>query len=364
MVKLAAEIGDGGAFIDEVQKRFTASDANWVWHKVSVDEKISDVILDYQIVLESNKSLPKCTRLSETVSAWNARTNNIHIPCEAVAKLTGDLGPFLKQLSIMKQNNALIQQNRQTFYDLLLTQRESFDRFYEDQVRYFKQDADAFLGELDDAEIAELYAAFPQGQFTKGKSDYYTFVETEVKKYIEKQWRKKLRDLWQEKTGTKDPKDWSERYSMPILCMFDDVESAAVRPIFQIVCSVAPSETDAKKAMDFLSSATFYERLKSQDERDACFMQRIVGEYQVLLKDPDAIRRHLVSKLFYDAYDWMNNGSVQAEIKKLATKEYKLTGSDRAMAVIEHMGAEELRTYLRDKILDDTEFGIQILKGQ
>ena len=34
------------------------------------------------------------------------------------------------------------------------------------------------------------------------------------------------------------------------------------------------------------------------------------------------------------------------------------------MAVIEHMGAEELRTYLRDKILDDTEFGIQILKGQ
>lgn len=364
LVKLAAEIGDGGAFIDEVQKRFTASDANWVWHKVSVDEKISDVILDYQIVLESNKSLPKCTRLSETVSAWNARTNNIHIPCEAVAKLTGDLGPFLKQLSIMKQNNALIQQNRQTFYDLLLTQRESFDRFYEDQVRYFKQDADAFLGELDDAEIAELYAAFPQGQFTKGKSDYYTFVETEVKKYIEKQWRKKLRDLWQEKTGTKDPKDWSERYSMPILCMFDDVESAAVRPIFQIVCSVAPSETDAKKAMDFLSSATFYERLKSQDERDACFMQRIVGEYQVLLKDPDAIRRHLVSKLFYDAYDWMNNGSVQAEIKKLATKEYKLTGSDRAMAVIEHMGAEELRTYLRDKILDDTEFGIQILKGQ
>lgn len=364
LLQLAAEIGDGGAFIDEVQKRFTASDANWVWHKESVDEKISDVILDYQIVLESNKSLPRCTKLNETVSAWNSRTNNIRIPCEAVAKLTGDLGPFLKQLAIMKQNNALIQQHRQTFYDLLLTQRESFDRFYKDQVQYFKQDAGAFLGELDDVEIAELYLSFPQGQFTKGKSEYYKFVQAEVDQFIQKQWRKKLRDLWQEKTDTKDPKNWSEHYSMPILCMFDDAERAAVRPIFQIICSANPTENDAKKAMDYLASATFYDRLQSQEERDRCFMQRIVGDYQVLLKDPEAIRKHLANKLFDEAFDWMNNASVQGEIKKLATKEYKLTGSDRAMAVIDKMDAEHLRAYLRDRILDDTDFGMQILKGQ
>lgn len=123
---------------------------------------------------------------------------------------------FLRQLAIMKQNNALLDQHRQAFYDLLLTQRESFEQFYKSQVSYFKQDASAFLGGLDDAEIAELYASFPQGQFTKGKSDYYKFVQAEVEKYILRQWKRKLRDLWQEKTGTKDPKDWSDHYSMPI----------------------------------------------------------------------------------------------------------------------------------------------------
>lgn len=364
LVQLSAEIGDGGAYIDEVKKRFNASDANWVWAKVSADERISDVILDYQIVQESNKSLQKCTSIRETVSAWNARTNNIHIPCEAVAKLTGDLGPFLQQLAMMKQNNALLDQHKQAFYDLLLTQRESFEQFYKSQVSYFRQDACAFLGGLDDGEIAELYASFPQGQFTKGKSEYYKFVQAEVEKYILSQWKKKLRDFWQEKTGTKDPRDWSEHYSTPILCMFDDAERAAVKPIFQIVISANPNEADAKKAMDYLTNATFYGRLQSQEERDRCFMQRIVGTYQVLLSNPDQIRRHLSNSLYEEAYDWMNNDSVQKEIKKLASKEYVLTGCDRAMAIIDQMSTEQLRAYLRDRILDDTEFGIQILKNQ
>lgn len=364
LVRLSTEIGDGGAYIDEVKKRFNASDANWVWAKVSADEKISDVILDYQIVQESNKSLPKCISIRETTSAWNARTNNIHIPCGAVAKLTGDLGPFLQQLAIMKQNNALLDQHKQTFYDLLMTQRESFEQFYKSQVNYFKQDANAFLSGLDDAEIAELYESFPQGQFTKGKSDYYKFVQAEVEKFVLRQWKKKLRDLWQEKTGTKDPKDWSTHYSMPILCMFDDAERAAVKPIFQIVISANPNEADAKKAMDFLTSATFYDRLQSPEERERCFMQRIVGTYQVLLNDPDQIRHHLSGTLYEDAYDWMNNSSVQREIKKLAEKEYLLTGSDRAMAIIDQMSTEQLRSYLRGRIQDDTEFGIQILKNQ
>lgn len=363
LVQLAGEIGDGGAYLDEVKKRFSASDANWVWHRESADEKISDVILDYLIIKESNRSLSKCTTLRETVSGWNAKTNQTNIPCEAVAKLTGDLGPFLRQLAMMKQNNALLEQNRRVFYDLLLTQRESFEQFYKDQVRYFRQDAAAFLGDLDESDVAELYGTFPQGQFTKSKSEYYKFVQAEVGNYVLRQWKKKLRDLWQQKTDTKDPRDWSERYGMPILCMFDDAERAAVRPMFQIVFSASPSESDAKKAMEFLEKADFYDRLASREERDRCFMERVVGAYQILLHDAEQIRKELSQAALYDRpYDWMNNDSVQSQIQKQATREYKLTGCDRAMAIIEQMGTEQLREYLRERILDDTDFGMQILK--
>jgi hypothetical protein len=48
----------------------------------------------------------------------------------------------------------------------------------------------------------------------------------------------------------------------------------------------------------------------------------------------------------------------------MADKQYKLTGSDRAMQVIDQMDADQLRSYLREKIQDDVEFGMQILKGE
>ena len=182
---LAEQIGDGGNYLDEVKSKFSAVDANWVWNTSTADEKISDVILEYQIILESSKSLGKYLTLKEVVNAWNSKTNQIRIPCEAVAKSTGDLGPFLWQLCYIKQSGGLSEQNKQKFYDLLLTQREAFDAFYRNQLPYFEQDADAFLGDLEEVEKAELFSSFPSGQFTKSRTEYYKFVQAEVDKFLQ-----------------------------------------------------------------------------------------------------------------------------------------------------------------------------------
>lgn len=360
---LAAEIGDGGNYLEEIKKKFNANDANWVWNPSTADNKISDVILEYQIILESNKSLQKCTSIRETVSAWNAKTNHIKLPCEVAAKLTGDLGLFLKQLCIMKQSDELLEQNKKKFHELLLNQRESFDTFYKDQVFYFKQDANAFLNDLDEEEIDRLYQGFPSGQFTKSKSDYYRFVQNEVNRFVQSQWKKKLKDLWHEKTKTKDPYRWSEKYRTPILCMFDDSERSVAREMFRIIASSNPSESDAKKAMDYLKRADFYERLEKEEERDDCFLRCIVGSYSVLLQDLTNIREELTNKIYDQPYDWMDNRAVQNCLKGLADKQYKLNGCDRAMEIINTMDTKVLREYLCARIMDDVDFGMQILKG-
>ena len=58
---LALEVDDNGAYIDQVKQKFNADAANWVWNSETADEKIDDVILEYQIIVESNKlnCLPK-----------------------------------------------------------------------------------------------------------------------------------------------------------------------------------------------------------------------------------------------------------------------------------------------------------------
>ena len=47
-------------------------------------------------------------------------------------------------------------------------------------------------------------------------------VEAQVNAYTNAQRSKRLRKLWHDRTETQTPADWSQQYSTPILCMFDD----------------------------------------------------------------------------------------------------------------------------------------------
>lgn len=363
--QLAAEINDNGAYIDEVKKKFNAGDGNWVWSTQTVDEKILGVILEYKIIRESNKSLSSCATLQDTISEWNRRTNNIKMPCEVVAKQVGDLGLFLWELSSIKRNNAIAEQNKQKFYDLLLTQRENFDAFYKDQVPYFKADANSLLSDLSDYEIAEIYNSLPAGQFTKGKTEYYNFVQGKIDEYILSQWKKKMQALWHEKTGTKDPVEWSEKYNTPILCMVSEEQRPIARRIFDIIKSSNPSEDDAKAAIEFMNSTDFYDRLSDGSERDRLFMELIVGTNSVLLTDVNDIRSKLRAKLLQESpYYWFGSSEVQKYLKSMVDKEYKLRGSEKASQIIDRMDTAQLREYLKRRIDEDAEFGIQILKGE
>ena len=364
LTQLASVLRDNGAYIDEVKRKFNAVDGNWVWSKKTADDKISDVILEYKIIIESNKSLSTCTSLQETISEWNRRTNNIKMPCEIVAKQVGDLGMFLWQLSALKRHSTIAEPDK--FLQLLTTQREAFDVFYKDQVPYFKADLNSLLDDLTDTEIAELYNnCLAGGQFTKGKTEYYNYVQVEIIKYVQGQWKKKMQTLWQEKTGTKDPMVWSDIYSTPILCMVADQDRPYARTLFDIIKSVNPSEDDAKAAIEFIEHADFYDKLNDSKERDRMFMQLIVGTNAVLLTDVNEIRNTLRSKLIHvRPYYWLNNADVQKQLKAMVDKEYKLKGCERASQIIDKMKPAELREYLKRRIDEDAEFGIQILKGE
>lgn len=362
--RIASSINDNGAYLDQVKNKFSADAANWVWSSETADEKIADVILEYRIIAESNKSLPPCTSLREVVSTWNSRTNNIKIAYEAVKKTAGDLSNFLQELYHMKQSGNLTEGNKQKFYDSLVSQREAFDQFYANQLPYFKVAAASFIGEMDDEDIAKLYSDLPSGQFTKSSTEYYKYIESNVKQFMQNQGKKKLKELWTAKTGTKDPVEWSARFDTPILCMFSDDERPEARRIFGIMRDNSPSEVDVNRAIDYLSRADFYERLADPSERDRCFMRRIVGDYDVMLNDPQQVRDYLNDHTTERPFYWMDNASVQNQLKLYADKMYKTGGYERAWSVIDKMDAAELRTYLRDLISDNVKVGIEILKKE
>ena len=49
----------------------------------------------------------------------------------------------------MKQANSIPEQSRETFYILLVSQRDAFDKFYADQIPYFKLVTDIFINGME-----------------------------------------------------------------------------------------------------------------------------------------------------------------------------------------------------------------------
>lgn len=361
---LAAEIGDGGAYLDQVKQKFNADAANWVWSTETANDKIDDVILDYRIIAESAKSIPACCSIRDVINGWNSRTNNIKIAFEALKKVSGDLTPFLDELHRIKQTNSLAEQDKEKFYSLLVSQREAFDKFYSNQIPYFRTIAEIFIDGMDTDDVLKLYQDIPVGQFTKSSTEYMTYIENAVKVFLQNQAKKRLKDLWIEKTGTKDPRDWSAKYDTPILCMFDDEDRPEAKEIFAIMMENSPSEMSINRAISYLNHITYFDKLSNCELRDKCFMSRVVGDYALMLDDAQAVREYLVTHITVHQYDWMDNSTVQNQIRILAEKKYKTGGSEKVWAIVEKMDATELRHYLRDLITDNIKVGIEILKNK
>ena len=365
--KLAQEVGDGGAYLTRVKERFSADAANWVWNIDTVNEKIDKVILDYRIIAESGRSpgFDRCIRIEDTVRTWNTRTNNIAVPCEALKKYTGDLSPFLEMLCSMKNSGTLPEENRQAFLDLLVSQREAFDRFYRDQLPYFRRAADLYLEDLDEEDVQAVFRKIGSGQFTKKAGDYFKYIQDLVKTCLNTQKKTRLRNLWKEHTGTKDPQEWSDRYKTPILCMFDDDHRAEAKRKFAVIRNDHAGDAEIEDAIAWLEQADFYDRLNDSGERDRCFMKRIVTEERgVLLTDADEVRRDLCKTVQDTVYNWMDNSAVQNRLNKLALKQYQLHGCEEARAVLDRMDAAQLRKYLNDLLSDNVVLGVQILKNR
>jgi hypothetical protein len=362
--QLALEVDDNGAYIKRVKQKFNSDAANWVWNSETADEKINDVILEYHIIVESNKLNPKALSLHDAIIEWNKKTSNIRISFEALKKYAGTLEGLLYLLHSMQKTGTLIEQNKEKFYDALLTERANFAEFYKNQISYFKQVTSTFIEDLDEQDVDKLFVEIPNGQFSKSSTEYYNYIENQVKTFLQNQAKRKLVAIWKEKTGTKSPVDWSSIYKTPIYCMFDDESRGNVKQILRTFDDKTATEDEIIHTIEFLKKSDFYDRLNSEEEREKCFKERVIGEYSVILSDVNDVREYLLGHVTDSPYTWLDNSTVRNKLKVLCQKQYLLKGKDTAMEVISDMDANEAKKYLCDLIADNPTVGMEIIKNR
>jgi hypothetical protein len=102
--------------------------------------------------------------------------------------------------------------------------------------------------------------------------------------------------------------------------------------------------------------------LASEEYRNECFVNAILGEYKTLLIDVSKVKDKL-SMLPVEVYDWLDNPVVKNKVKALAEAEYNAGGSDQAVGLIDAMSDAELKARLKELVQKDIELGIKIIKN-
>ena len=363
LVALAEQVGDGGQYINALRKKFDADAANWVWNVETAQQKIREVILEYTIIVESNKVISKSISFEATIREWCDKCGYIRISYAAAKNYLDELGAFLAMLHNLKKAGTLLDSQKKGFLDLLVANADNFRNFYNNQVDLFKRVCGYYLDGLSDEEIKEVFATIPAGSFTYEKADYLNTVEAKVKAYKEGLKSAKLKKLWCDKTGTDTPRAWSKKNKMPILCLVPDAEIAKAKTAFGAVNRAKSDEATIDKAMEYLSTAKFFDLLADDTALDKAFRDGIIKSYAVMLTDIQEVKDYLDSRITADPFDWFGLPEVDKKLRQMAEAKYNQGGCDRALAKIDEMDISDVKKYLKDLIKDNMIVGMEIIKG-
>ena len=363
LVALAEQVGDGGQYINALRKKFDADAANWVWNVETAQQKIREVILEYTIIVESNKVISKSISFEATIREWCDKCGYIRISYAAAKNYLDELGAFLAMLHNLKKAGTLLDSQKKGFLDLLVANADNFRNFYNNQVDLFKRVCGYYLDGLSDEEIKEVFATIPAGSFTYEKADYLNTVEAKVKAYKEGLKSAKLKKLWRDKTGTDTPRAWSKKNKMPILCLVPDAEIAKAKTAFGAVNRAKSDEATIDKAMEYLSTAKFFDFLADDAALDKAFRDGIIKSYAVMLTDIQEVKDYLDSRITADPFDWFGLPEVDKKLRQMAEAKYNQGGCDRALAKIDEMDISDVKKYLKDLIKDNMIVGMEIIKG-
>lgn len=364
LIKLANAVNDGNQYINVLRSKFAVDAANWVWRKGTAEAVIDSVILEYQIIEESNKCVGTSKSYKDALRAWSGKANNMRLSFSAIKNDVDDLDVLLEYIYEICTTNQLQEQHKQPFLDNMKIFGAKFVDFYNNrQNDVFKKVCDFELTGLSDADKDKVYGVMPMGCFTKDKIGYSNLVAQMVEEQKKGLNSMKLRNIWREKTNTSSPYQWSELFSMPIFAMLAEQEVTACRKIFATINSNKADAKDISDAITYLENAKFFDSLNDASQRDKMFVKNIIRDNAVMLSDIAEVKDYLRSHVTDVPYHWLGSPSVQSTLNKMAEAKYNKGGYEIAFQKIDQMSAEDVKKYLKDLIKNNKNVGVEIIKN-
>jgi len=361
VMELAKAIGAENSNILIDIRRLFGVKHSCLWDKRTGEDEIRKLLHEYSVVKESNTTLNTTAHsLNEAYREWRERLRFIGISCEALRAKYPLLAKALDMLlKIYKQEDILPEQLKM-FHTELVAHGAEIRELLKNDRRIFAEIYAPYLEDLSDNDIADVKSKLQTGLFELSKTDCNVKVKEAAEEFRKNQLKSQLFGLWKDKTGTKNPREWSSRYRTPILCCVSEVEYDKAKKAFEILNRSSGMDFEIKTTLAFLESTTLFDILADDEKRNMAFKRDIIGGYSILLPDLDKVRDTLDS-FSVDTYDWRDNPNIRAKVKELAEAEYNAGGSDKVLLKIDEMDDARLKLYLKRLIKDSITVGIEIL---
>jgi len=362
LIRLASQLNDSGSYINEINKKFSEA-SNWVWNKKTVDEKIDETIVEYEIVCESNSFITKTVTYLDCISEWKKKCEMFKVAFQAVKNDVKDLRDFLEILYQLKKNGYIYDNSKKDFLECLKSKKEQFKNFCENQITILFQTERFYLDGLSDEDVNSISTKL-YDVFAMENSEYQRRLEAEVSDYKANMSKYQLIELWKKRTFTESPMEWSEKYSMPILCIIPALEQDEARSVFDTINSQANDKNRIDYAIDYLEKFPYFDDLNSELARNNAFKKFILKSYSTMLDDILEVKKTIRGKVSIHPYHWLENSAINDLIKHLAFQKYNNGGNSKVYMVIDSMSPDELKKYLKNLVRENMIVGIEIINNQ
>lgn len=363
VLSLAEEIGASDHVLSDIKKLFSVKHSAQ-WESSTGEDELRKLVTEYEFTKVSNLLLNVTNSTKESsFDAWRDTLKFIGFSCEAIQAKRPILNKLFATLQMIANHEDILPDNLKQLLDELSVHNTEMRDVLSDSVAVFQEIYAPYLEGFTIEECEEIRNSITENMFVLSATKSNSIVKKAAEDYRKNQVKSQLFKFWSDKTsGTKNPRQWSQKYQTPILCCMDEATYSDAKKAFSVLNSSVQSESEIKSALDFLENATFFEQLADQAYRDRCFINRIMGYYEKLLPDIQKVRNEL-DGLAVDPYDWSDDPKVHAKIRSMASAEYNAGGSDSAIKTIDSMDEKVLRDWLKKLVSGDMELGVKIISN-
>ena len=362
IAELACEIGAETSLLTDVERLFSV-DYSCLWNKNTGENEIRRLLTEYGFIRESNTILHTYPNsLNKCYADWREKLKFVAVSAEQLKTQFSNLVKLFDFLLKVAEQDSISADQLKVFYSELIGNIDALSDFFKNEKYIFAEVYTAYLESLSDDDIETVKSNCQTGMFVMSSTDCNIKVKNKADEFRQGQIKTQLFSLWQQRTGTRTPREWSSKYEMPILCMVYGSEFDLARKAFETLNRNNPTKIEIEEALEFLQTAKFLSDLSDEGKRRKAFIKGVIGKYAKILKDSVSVQNSL-ERLSIEPYEWYRHPDIDKRIEGLAQAEYDAGGSRAALSEIDAMDDATLKTYLKRLVKENMTVGLEIIKS-